>query len=179
VRGLIAGLPSPHPLGLQLPSLYHEDDFAQRFSAALDDLISPVVCTLDNLAAYLDPMLTPDDFVEWLATWVGVTVDEEWPEVKKRALVAQAGDLYRWRGTVRGIKALVEVYAGVTPEVEESGGVAWSATPGSAVPGTDTAGFVVRLLVQDPDAVDRARLEAIVASASPAHVPCRVEVVTS
>ena len=102
MRGMIAGLPSPHPLGASLPALYQEDAFAQRLTGALDEVLAPIFSSLDTLHAYLDPALAPDDFLEWLAGWVGVTLDETWPIERRRQLVADATQLYRSRGTVAG-----------------------------------------------------------------------------
>ena len=34
MRGHIPGLPSPHPLGEQLPGVYRDDDMTQRLTAA-------------------------------------------------------------------------------------------------------------------------------------------------
>lgn len=176
MRGTVAGLPSPHPIGHTLPALFQEDGFALRFTAALDEVLSPVFSVLDNLDSYLDPSLAPVDFVEYLAAWVGVELDETWPEDRRRELVSQAVELYRWRGTVRGLSALVRIYAGVEPEIEERGGTAWSPTPGGELPGRPEPGLTVRVRVPEPATVDAGRLEAIVAAAKPAHVPHQVEV---
>ena len=178
-RGVVEGLPSPHPIGLTLPALFHEDEFAQRFTTAFDDVLAPIFSTLDNLDAYLDPAVAPLDFVELLASWVGVELDETWPEARRRELVSQAVELYRWRGTVRGLAALVTIYAGVEPEIEESGGTAWSPTPGGEMPGSAEPRLVVKVRVPKGALVDAGRLEAIVAAAKPAHVPHQVEVLTA
>jgi phage tail-like protein len=176
MRGVVEGLPSPHPIGHTLPALYQEDEFALRLTAAFDEVWAPVLSVLDNLTAYLDPALAPLDFVDYLARWVGVELDETWPEERQRALVAQAVELYRWRGTVHGLAALVAIYAGVEPEIEESGGANWSPTPGGELPGSAEPSLIVRVRVADPSTVDSARLEAIVAAAKPAHIPHQVEV---
>ena len=68
--------------------------------------------TLDNFGAYLDPALTPDDFLDWLGGWVGVALDETWPIERRRAFVAQAADLYRLRGTRAGLAAHVQIFTG-------------------------------------------------------------------
>lgn len=177
MRQMIEGLPSSHPLGRTLPSLYQEDDFAQRLTAALDEVLAPVLCTLDNLDAYLDPDLAPADFVEWLASWVGLALDETWPMERQRTLVAQAADLYARRGTAGGLAGQVAIYTGVEPEIIQNGGVAWSGTPGGEIPGSPEPYLKVRLAVPDPAAVDVRRLDAIVAAAKPAHVVHEVEVV--
>ena len=175
-RGVVDGLASPHPLGAQLPGLYLEDGFVQRLTEAFDDVLAPVFSTLDSLWAYLDPTLAPPDFLEWLAEWVGVSLDENWPLERRRDLVAGAAGLYARRGTAHALAQQVQLYAGVVPEIEESGGVATSATAGGAVPGLPEPRLVVRVRVPDPSAVDARRLDAIVAESKPAHVPHQVEV---
>jgi phage tail-like protein len=177
MRGMVAGLVSPHPLGAALPALYQDDSFAQRLTGALDEVLAPVFASLDGLAAYLDPALAPDDFLEWLSGWVGVTLDETWPIERRRQLVTDAAQLYRSRGTVAGLSAQVAIYTGGEVLVEDNGGAAWSAKAGGAAPGTPTPQLRVRVTVDDPSSVSLARLDAVVATAKPAHVPHTIEVV--
>lgn len=177
MRAAVPGLETPHPLGLAMPGIYHDDDFCQRFLAGFDEVLAPVFCTLDNLDAYFDPALAPEDFVDWLAAWVGIALDENWSVERRRALVAQAAELYRWRGTRRGLAAHVAVYTGSEPEVVDSGGCVWSPVPGGEVPGAWPPQVTVRVRVPDPAAVDLRRIEAIVAAAKPAHVAHVIEVV--
>ena len=177
MRGMVEGLVSPHPLGAALPALYQEDTFAQGLTSALDEVLAPIFATLDGLPAYLDPALAPADFLEWLSGWVGVTLDETWPLERRRQLVADAAQLYRSRGTVAGLAAQVAIYTGGEVAVEDNGAAAWSATSGGSVPGKAAPLLKVRVTVDDPDAVSLARLEAMVATAKPAHVPHTIEVV--
>ena len=179
MRGLIEDLDTPHPLGASLPALFQEDGFAQRFTSALDAVLAPVFCTLDNLEAYFDPRLAPRDFVVWLAAWVGLALDENWPVERQRALIAEAAQLYRWQGTAKGLAAHVALYTGSEPEIVDSGGCSWSATPGGSLPGTAEPRVTVLVRVPDPSAVDRRRLDAIVAAAKPAHVVHEIEVLQS
>jgi phage tail-like protein len=174
---LIEGLPSPFPTLEALPALLQDDAFIQRFSGGIDAVMAPIYLTLDNLDAYFDPGTAPADFLGWLADWVGVAIDENWPLDRQRALVAGAVDLFQWRGTRRGLAAHVVLYTGVEPEIEESGGCEWSLTPGSAPPGNAQPELVVRVRVADPATVDTNRLDRIVSASKPAHVPHRVEVV--
>ena len=177
MRALIEGLQSSYRLGPALPAVYQEDDFAQRLLAALDDVMAPILSTLDNLECYLDPWLAPADFVEWLAGWVGLALDENWPLERQRALVASAAELYRWRGTAKGLAYYVALYAGSSPTIEESGGITWSSQPGSPVPGSRRPAVRVRVRLRDPSPERTARVEAIVAAARPADVAFEVEVV--
>ena len=177
MRGLIEGLASPHPLGTLLPPLYFEDNFAQRLTAGLDEVLAPVFATLANLPAYVDPRVAPIDFVEWLAGWVGLALDQTWPADRQRALIRQAADLYRLRGTARGIAAHVALYLQIEPEVEETGGASWSAVPGGSIPGDPAPALKVRVRVSDPESVNVQRLDAVIRAAKPAHVPHEIEVI--
>ncbi len=170
------GLASPYSFGSLLPAIYQEDDFAMRWMSAFDEVLAPCVSTIDNIEHYFDPELAPGDFVEMLAAWVGVELDETWSEESRRSLVAEAVSLYRQRGTVAGLKRHVAIYAGVEPEIEESGGCAASPVSGGTLPGSDRPYLVVRVRVADPASVDERRLSRLVASSKPAHLPHRVEV---
>jgi phage tail-like protein len=176
MRALVEGLETPHPIGLQLPGLFHDDDFTQRFCSALDEVLSPIFLTLDAIEAYVDPWLAPDDFLQWVSEWVGMPIDPDLPDDRKRALVAKAAVLYGWSGTAKGIADLVETYSGVRPEVEDSGGVSWSGVPGGEVPGTDEMKVTVRLRLDKPDSIDVSRIERLLAGVIPAHVVTTVEV---
>jgi phage tail-like protein len=160
-----------------LPPIYYEDSLAQRLTGSLDEVLSPVIAVLDNLQAYLDPWVAPMDFAEWLAGWVGIALDETWPADRQRALIGQAGELYRWRGTVRGLSALLALYVQTEPEIIETGGAAWSAVPGGEVPGEAVPHLKVVIRVPDPAAVDVAHIETVIRSAKPAGIPHEVEVV--
>jgi phage tail-like protein len=177
MRGASDGLASPFPLGLELPSVYSEDAMALRFAAGLDDLVAPALSILDCLPAYFDPALAPADFVAWLGGWVGVELTGDEPEDTLRRMVAGAAAAHRLRGTASGVSEVVRLAFGVVPEIEESGGATWSARPRGAFPGEPVPRLTVRLRVPDPAAVDLDRLERLVASARPAHIPCLVEVV--
>lgn len=177
MRGLLPDFDTARPLGAGLPGLYQEEGIGQRFLAGLDEVLAPVFCTLDSIEAYFDPFLAPDDFVVWLAEWVGLNLDENWSLERRRAVVAQTVALSQWRGTARGLAAYVALYAGVEPEIDESGAIAWSPTPNAPVPGTADRRVTVRLRASDKAAFKRERIEAVVAAATPAHVTHRVEVV--
>jgi phage tail-like protein len=173
---MVEGLASRSPLGRLLPALYQDDDFVLRFTAALDEVVASALWTLDDLDAYLDPWLTPPDFLDWLAGWFGVDLDRTWPEQRSRAMVADVADLYRWRGTARSIIHLVEIHTGVTPELSESGGVSWSPTPGGKIPGEPEPWLIVRIATPEPGAVDLDRLERVLRDAIPAEVVLHLEV---
>ncbi len=176
-RGLVRSLISPHPLGEALPALFQEDGFTQRFMSAFDTALAPVFATLDNLPAYLDPWLAPSDFLEWLGSWFGLALDDTWSVERRRAVLANAFEFYRMRGTARGLKAQVETLTGGTAEIIDTGAVSTSTTAGEALPGSPNFALMVRVVVDDPSTINTARLDALVAAAKPAHVTHKVQVV--
>ncbi|MCS7477630.1 phage tail protein [Umezawaea endophytica] len=170
-------LPTARPLGERLPGVYVEDLFTQRFTAALDEVLAPVFATLDCFAGYLDPRLAPEDFLDWLASWVALDVGEGWTVERRRELVAKAVDLHRWRGTGRGLADHVALLTGGEVEVVDSGGCTSTDQPGLPLPDTGPPSVVVRVRVPDPAAVDVAHLTSAVVGAVPAHVTVHVEVI--
>lgn len=178
MRGMVDDLVNPHPLATALPAAYQGEAFTEAFLAALDEVIAPLLSTLDNVDAYLDPALAPADFLPWLGGWVGVELDENWSQAQQRRLLGQAVELLQWRGTRHGMVELVRHFLAIDVdriEVTDTGGVAWSATPDGALPGSVPADVEVR--VHCDDEVDRDRLDQLVSSVVPAHVGHHVEVV--
>jgi phage tail-like protein len=182
-RGTVPGLPSPYRIAQFLPSVYQEEDpFVLRFTAGLDDVLAPVLATLDNLDAYVDPDLTPEDFLGWLGSWVGAVVDDETPLALRRAAVGQAAALHRSRGTPGGLRALIELLTGGEVQVADSGGAAWSPTPDTVPPGESSPWVSVRVVLEQASeetmSAMRSAVETAVAAAKPAHVAHVVEVVS-
>ena len=177
MRAMVSGLDTPYPIGSLLPAVLQEDPVLMRLTAALDEVLAPVIGTLDCLSAYVDPDLAPADFLEWLAGWVGIDLDENWPQARRRAVVGAAAELHRARGTLAGLRAHVEAVTGGSVDVVDSGGVAWSTKPGDDLPGTASPTVTVRVTVGDPASASVAALDALVAATKPVHVVHRVEVV--
>ncbi len=176
MRGLVPGLVSPHPIGETLPWLLAGDAFVQKLCEGLDGVLAPVFATLDALPAYLDPDTTPEDMLDWLASWIGLSLDAGQSPARRREVVRAGAELLPWRGTVRCVREAVRAVTEYTPEIEDSGSAAWSTTAGAPLPGALIPQLVVRLRVPDPDAIDLRRLDAVVAAVKPAHVPHLVEV---
>jgi phage tail-like protein len=164
-------------MGSLLPEVFRRyDENIIAFTDALDEVLAPVWLAIDCYDAYIDPHLAPADFLEMLSEWVGFPLDRNWSEEQMRRLVASAVELYRWRGTKRGLIELVRAYTGVEPEVIDSGGTVSSDRPGTAPQGSADAS--VRVVVDLPagTASDLARLTRLIASSVPAHVNVTVEV---
>lgn len=161
-------------IGDTLPPMLIDDDFVQRFCDGLDQVLAAVPATLDNFPAYLDPHLTPDDFLDWLAGWVAIDLDAHLPLADRRRLVSRAATLYHRRGTVGCLAEMITLSTGVRPTITEGGAVSWSQTPNGKLPGTAGATMVITMPMKEPSSAARARLEALIAANKPAHVPHRI-----
>ncbi|HUD37094.1 MAG TPA: phage tail protein [Streptosporangiaceae bacterium] len=176
MRAAIPGLATPYPIGTLMPAIYQEDQATMAWTAGLDDVLAPVISTLDCLSAYLDPMLAPEDFVLWLADWFGAVLDENWPAYRRRAAVRRSVSLYRQAGTLAGLRALLELVTGGEVELVESGGVAWSRAPNAPLPGSPEALVVIWLAAGADAQLDLNAINELVAAVKPAHVAHRMEV---
>lgn len=174
MRGITPGLPTPAPMAHRLPAVLREDPVLVGLLSGLDEVLAPVFASLDCLNVYLDPLLAPPDFLENLAAWVGVTLDEHWPMARRRDTVAHAVKLHRCRGTAWGLQWQLDLMTGGRAQVVDSGGVRWSRAP-SANEAPEAASLVVRLRRDGmSDTEFDAELDAVralVAWAKPAHVP--------
>ena len=177
MRGAIPRLASPHPIGPTLPGLYQGEPFVERLCDALDEVLAPVLCTMDNLTSYLDVATAPGDLLPWLAAWTGMSVEPDQDAELQRRLLRRAVDLHGIQGTPRGIELAVEAVFGLRAEVQETGAASWSMTPDSPLPGSPQEAFVLRVFASADRPVDLKRLDLVVGALKPAHVVHRVEVV--
>lgn len=165
-----------------LPSLYREQPLARDFLRIFDDLWLPVEGVVASLASLLDPRETPEQFLPWLASWVAVVVDDRWPLERRRLLVREAAELFRWRGTRRGLKRYLEICAGAEPLiVENCDGIrlgrdcrlGWNTRLGRR----RDFWLDITLPLADVEGVDESDLKAIVEAEKPAHCTYRLRIV--
>jgi phage tail-like protein len=175
-RGTVEGLPTAHPLADLLPGVYLEDDLTRGITRGLDTVLAPVFLALDCLDAYVAPESAPEDFLPWLASWVGVSLVETWPAERKRRIVATAVARHRDRGTRHGLQAHLELVTGGEVSIRDSGGTLWSDDPDVEAPGDDVPRLRLSVRVDDPASLDVEGLIAVVREARPAHLPFTLEV---
>lgn len=109
-----------------LPAIFQKPPTEDSTEVALDRLLLPFeqeMAQIEDLLAIIDRYFSPalldakeaEEFLPWLAAWVALTLDEEWDEDKRRRLISEAVQLYRWRGTTYGLKRFLEIYTGLDP----------------------------------------------------------------
>ncbi|WP_405059628.1 phage tail protein I [Kribbella sp. NBC_01505] len=173
MRGTTGDFGTAYPLGSLLPAVLQEDPLLMRFTAAIDEVLAPAICALDCLAAYVDPALTPPDYLGWLAGWVGTDLDETWPVEQQRAQISRAMSLHHGRGTVDGLRRQLHIVTGGSVEVTDTGGTSWSVEPIDEADGQPAPKVTV---VVNGSRVSLAAVDAVVDAAKPAHVVHEVRI---
>jgi len=95
-----------------LPAIFRETPFLEMFLRPFEQALQNFHDRTGNISTCFDPFTTDADFLPWLASWVALVLDDEWPEEKKRLLISRTMDLYRGRGTVDSLKEYLEIYTG-------------------------------------------------------------------
>jgi phage tail-like protein len=146
-----------------LPVIFHHSDFLRRFLGIFETIWEPLEQRQDHIAMYFSPRTCPASWLPWFAGWFGIELQAHWPESRIRALIAEAADLYRWRGTAYGLGRMLEVCTGLKSEISES----------------PTDRFVFRVAVEipadaPPDIVET--IDALIMAHKPAHAGYVLEV---
>ncbi len=108
-----------------LPQVFQKSEgpgphMLREFLWIFDHIFADMQRHIDRLHEYFDPLEASEEFLPWLASWVALTIDQDWPEEKKRKLIRQAIDIYRIRGTVRGLKLFLSIFTDVEPRIHEN-----------------------------------------------------------
>jgi phage tail-like protein len=145
-----------------LPVIFQDGDFLGRFLLIFQSIWEPLEHRQDHMDMYFDPKTCPAPFLEWLSDWLGVNVGQIAEEGRLRSLIAEAVELYRWRGTRYGLTRLIEICTGVTPIIAESP--------------ENPAVLHIRVAVPPESNIDRDRIERLVKDHKPAHTAYLLEV---
>jgi phage tail-like protein len=174
-----------------LPATYRQDPeslrFLDRFLSYFDTVFAEVGATHREVAALLDPFAAPEGAaLDWLGSWFDLDFLAEWSPALRRRMIAAAVQYAGERGTVRGLRRVLQWHTGLTdplPQIIEHfrmptegpmpfvGGAPLDATP---VAHTCTIVLPERVV---PDEAARARLTRLVDEHIPGHVHYRLRLV--
>ncbi len=131
VKALRAEYPT-HDYLRRLPKVFSRDEgvasFLRRYLAIFEGQLGEIEGKADARAALLDPRSAPAEILPWLASFVGLLLDERMAHAPRpggkvadvrRTLIAEATWLFRFRGTVPGLRKFVEIYLDVKTIVIE------------------------------------------------------------
>jgi len=102
-----------------LPEIYESDDFVGRFLMLLESFWKPISLQIDQMNCYFDPNLTPEAFIPWLSSWVGLPVDSLLPVERVRAILKNAMVFNQCRGTRQALQTYLEIYTSGKVEIQE------------------------------------------------------------
>jgi phage tail-like protein len=153
-----------------------------QFLLIFESIMKPIENTVDNLPWYLDPLLIPASLLPWLSSWVALSLDPNWPLERRRQLLRSAAELYRWRGTKRGLAEYLRIYTGSVPEISEY--IPGMKLDQETILGTNTrlgssgAGhhFTVTLELEGNSEINPDTVRAIIEAQKPAHTAYTLEI---
>jgi phage tail-like protein len=108
-----------------LPAIYRRSDAVGRnlvreLCFVFEHMFDSIERNLTDGWRFYDPHVAPPEFLDWLARWTAFTADLDWPETEKRSLIKRAVDLYRIRGTKRGLSLFLKLFTGHEPDIAEN-----------------------------------------------------------
>jgi phage tail-like protein len=175
----------PHSLYLNfVPEIYQEVDFIGRFLKIFEQAFEPTLQSLEALWAYLDPLMTPETLLPFLAHWVGWQLNPALSLQRQRYLIRQAMEIYRWRGTRRGLRFYLHLFTDLPlddylPEhqkhicIQEVFGQGFMMgntrlNQDSLIGGGQPYHFIVRLRPEPPTKIDELLVHQIIRQEKPA-----------
>ncbi|NNE64857.1 MAG: hypothetical protein HKN34_12290, partial [Gammaproteobacteria bacterium] len=107
-----------------LPQLYREStyepeadelgaataaDFYSRFVTNFEGVLTNIEDRIAQAHLLTDPGKVPGASLSWLGSWIGYEVNQSLPEAVQRQFLQSAPELYRWHGSLRGLKLALEI----------------------------------------------------------------------
>ncbi len=103
-----------------LPAVYREDEiqasFLDRYLANAEGFLSKIESQIASAEAYFDTRTMPEEYLQWLASWLGAALNNEWSEQRKRLFIDHAELMFRWHGTRIGLQAAIKLVIDECPD---------------------------------------------------------------
>ena len=114
-----------------LPQLYQEatsgdNQLLHEFLWIFQQVHDRVDRQLASLPALFDPRTTEPAFLPWLASWMTLQLEADWPLERQRQWLRRAPALYAIRGTRKALEATLAMFSGEAVQVLEN---AWPFEP--------------------------------------------------
>lgn len=182
----------PRQSSLQhLPSPFHEDPesaiFLDRFLSYFDTIFDEITASNRSISEIFDPKAVAEgEFLNWLGAWFGWEFLSEWSVETRRSMIAEAIPYYKMRGTVAGIRKILQWHTGLAdpmPQIIEHFRLSNHTEPvliggTDLVPGSLAHSFTITLPASSvPTAGHRAKLEKLIAMSIPAHTRYQLRII--
>lgn len=100
-----------------LPAVYQADETSHslldRLLSLFDTILGEIESEIEDFPRRLDIRGATSDFLPWLASWFDLTLEQSWSDTKRRDFLKKIVKLYRWRGTIYGLRQLLQLHAGL------------------------------------------------------------------
>jgi phage tail-like protein len=97
-----------------LPAEYQRDEagrqFLERFLAIAQADWDAIEARVTDFAALADPRAAPDEWLDYLASWLGLPLEGTWTPDQKRTLLVAAPAILARHGTADGLRDYLRVY---------------------------------------------------------------------
>ena len=104
-----------------LPPPFHQDAesryFLDRLLSYFDTVQEEIRFLIRDFTRYLDPYGVPAGaFLDWLGQWFDWQFYAQWPDALRREMLANSIEFFQRRGTVAGIKQMLQWHTGLSGE---------------------------------------------------------------
>jgi phage tail-like protein len=90
-----------------LPAVYRDDaasaSFLDRYLANVEGLYTTLEGQIEHVETLFDTRSVPAEYLDWLADWLGTSLDFTWGESTRRLFLSHAPQMFRERGTCAGL----------------------------------------------------------------------------
>jgi phage tail-like protein len=135
-----------------LPAAYRTDppsaSFLDRFLANLEGLLTTIEGRIERVQTRFDVRTVEGEYLEWLAGWLGVMLDPDWDDERRRLFLAHAVELFGQRGTPAGLARAVRLAVDPCPDegLFDDSALACDIGASGCVQGARPAGGGVRIV---------------------------------
>ncbi|MFQ5631166.1 MAG: phage tail protein [bacterium] len=92
-----------------------EEAFGKRFLQIFEEQLDKLEKKVDRIPHIFDPWKADAKFLPWLASWLALELPEGEERVR-RSLIANIHEIYRKRGTIKGLETILRIYLGEAVE---------------------------------------------------------------
>ncbi len=96
-----------------LPAVYQNDptsaSFLDRYLANPEGFFTVLEGRIQQVQELFDPRTVPSEYLDWLASWIGVSFDFTWTTATRRFFLANAPKFFQSRGTSDGLVRMIRM----------------------------------------------------------------------